>query len=179
MSDWSFDKIDLGSVDEGGGRATLVPGNHKVKVAEATIKSTKAGNGKYIEVKLANDAGQYVIDRINVVNKNPKAQEIGLSRLKSLLMHGGHATPDKPGDIASLVGLELGVRVEQGESWRDSDGNTRPGGGQPRNSGAYFALDGNVELGESDAPRMSSGSSASAPEGTASTGAMPNDDIPF
>lgn len=175
---WSFDKLDLGGVDTDGGRATLRPGNHEVKIASAEIKTTKAGNGKYIEVKLEADNGQYVLDRINVHNPNQKATEIGLARLKSLLTFGGHPTPDQPGDIKSLVGLKVGVRVEQGDSWRDSDGNVRPGGGQPRNNGAYFALDGKVELGETeptptmDAPKSSSGTPS------ASTGAL-NDDIPF
>lgn len=176
MSDWSFDKIDLGTVEDGGGRATLYPGNHQVKVAKAEIKTTKAGNGKYVEVRLENESGQYVVDRINVKNPSQTATDIGLARLKSLLTHGGHPTPDKPGDIASLVGLELGVRVEAGESWKDENGNVRPGGGQPRNSGAYFGLDQGVELGEDTSPKMSTDSSSSAPK---TGGNMPNDDIPF
>lgn len=175
---WSFDKLDLGGIEQDGGRATLRPGNHKVKISSAEIKTTKAGNGKYIEVKLEADNGQYVLDRINVHNPSQKAQEIGLARLKSLLTHGGHPTPDQPGDIKSLIGLEVGVRVEQGESWRDSDGNVRPGGGQPRNNGAYFALDGSVSLGETEPPAQM-GSQSSSPAEASQTSGLPSDEIPF
>jgi len=175
---WSFDKLDLGNVETDGGRATLRPGNHEVKISSAEIKTTKAGNGKYIEVKLEADNGQYVLDRINVHNPNQKATEIGLARLKSLLTFGGHPSPDQPGDIKSLVGLKVGVRVEQGESWRDSEGNVRPGGGQPRNNGAYFALDGKVELGETEpTPQMSVEKSSSGTP-TVKTGGL-DDAIPF
>lgn len=170
---WSFDQVDLSGVDTDGGRATLRPGNHEVKIANAEIKTTNAGNGKYVEVRLEGENGQYVIDRINVHNPNKKATEIGLARLKSLLTFAGHPSPDKPGDIKSLLGLKVGVRVEQGESWQDKDGNVRPGGGQPRNNGAYFALDGTVELGEVEAPQMA------APSKPASSGSMPDDSIPF
>ena len=69
---WSFDKLDLANVNDEGGRATLRPGNHAVKIAEAEIKTTKAGTGKYLQIKLANEEGQYVTDRINVHNPNPK-----------------------------------------------------------------------------------------------------------
>ena len=47
---WSFDKLDLTNANEEGGRATLRPGNHAVKIAEAEIKSTKAGTGKYLQI---------------------------------------------------------------------------------------------------------------------------------
>ena len=80
---WSFDKLDLGGVDTDGGRAIARPGNHEVKIASAEIKTTKAGNGKYIEVKLEADNGQYVLDCINVHNPNQKATEIGLAIEKS------------------------------------------------------------------------------------------------
>ena len=176
MSSWSFDKLDLANVSDEGGRATLRPGNHSVKIAEAEIKTTKAGTGKYLQIKLANEEGQYVTDRINVHNPNPKATEIGLARLKSLLTFGGHPSPDKPGDIKSIINLKVGVRVEQGESWQDNDGNVRPGGGQPRNNGAYFALDGSVQLGESEpAPQMA----APAKSSGKAAASMPSDDIPF
>ena len=66
-----------------------------MKVASAEIKTTKAGNGKYVEVRLENESGQYVVDRINVKNPSQTATDIGLARLKSLLTHGGHPTPDK------------------------------------------------------------------------------------
>ena len=150
MSDWSFDKVDLSGIDEGGGRLTLRPGNHEVKISSAELKTTKQGTGKYIEVRLESDNGQYVIDRINVKNPSAKAQEIGLARLKSLLTNANHPTPDNPKDINSLLGLSVGVRVETGPDWKDGDGNVRPGGGQPRQNGAYFALNGSVMLGEVD-----------------------------
>lgn len=172
MSWKGFGSLDLGDVAaDSGGRATLRPGNHEVTVDAAEIKQTKDGSGRYIEVILKDATGAHVKDRINVHNRNATATKIGLERLKSLLVYGGHASPDKPGDIKSLVGLKVGVRVENGPDWRDNDGNVRPGGGQPLKNGAYFALDGKVELGAREPTTPTPAPAASSNE--------LNDEIPF
>jgi hypothetical protein len=73
-----------------------------------------------------------------------------------------------------MKGLKVGVRVEQGDNWKDKEGNVRPGGGQPRKYGAYFsATDDKVALGE-QAPAPKKDAAA-----TANKASDFNDEIPF
>jgi hypothetical protein len=155
MTDYNgFGSLDLSNVEGGGGdqRKTIPPGNHIVSITDASIKDSAKG-GKFILVIFENDAGQYVQERLNIVHKtSPQAVEIGMRKLKELLVCGGHPTPDKPSDIKSLLGLKLGVRVQAGQDWRDNEGNIRPGGGELRPTSPFFKPDdGKVSIG--DAPK--------------------------
>lgn len=175
-NNWNgFNSLDLTGVSEEGGRQTLTPGNYICTISEAAVARTKAGTGHVLTVKLSDDFGQFVIDRINVANQNETTQKIGTQRLKSLLVCAGHPTPDKPGDVSSLNGLKVGVRVQAGASWKDNDGNVRPGGGEPRKSGAYFKPNADVRLGEDP---NSAGASTGAATGAAQSSDL-DDEIPF
>jgi len=178
--EWNgFDSLDLSGISEEGGRATLKPGNYICVVTDVEIKTAVSG-GKYIEAVLTDPScGQHVIDRITVWNKNEKATEIGVARLKSLLSYGGHPTPDKPGQLTSLKGLKVGVRVEAGDDWVDKKtGETRPGGGKPRNNGAYFSPGSNVPLGE-QAPAPAGAATQRGAQDKVPRAAGLDDEIPF
>lgn len=171
MTNWNgFGQLNLAGVSAEEGRKTLQPGVYACRVKNAEIRDTKAGGGKYLYVELhdAKGAGQ-VTDRINIHNRNPEATEIGLRRLKALLIAAKHPNPDRPGDISSLNGLLVGVHVEQSEDWTDEKtGELKKGGGKPRERGAYFPAD-QVE-----------GFDASAAPAAGNTGSLPfNDKIPF
>lgn len=143
---WSFDTIDLTKVEAQKGGATLKPGRYSCDIQEVEIRKTSAG-GRQLVVRLGDqNGGGYVTDYITLTNPksgtDPKAKmavEIGMSRLKSLLVYGAHPNPDRPGDVRSLVGLTVGVVVEQGDDWVDDKGVTRKGGGKPARNGAYFS----------------------------------------
>jgi len=66
----------------------------------------------------------------------PMTQKWGREKLKALLTHGGHPTPDKPGDISSLKGLSVGVHVEKDE-YTDNTGMKREGS-RVKRFGAYY-----------------------------------------
>ena len=139
---WSgFGGIDLSGVEAEQGRKTLTPGAHPCRISEAEIKTTKDGRGHGLKVVFeALDGSGSVDDFINLHNSNSEAERIGKQRLKAMLIAAHHPSPDRPGDVRTLLGRQVGVHVEKGEDWVDKDGNTRPGGGKPRRSGAYYAL---------------------------------------
>jgi hypothetical protein len=165
MAEWTgFGSLNLSGVEAEQGRKSLPPGSYTCKITRAEIKDTKDGRGKGLVVELTDVAGTGAVeDWINVYNKNEQTMEIGQKRLKALLVTAGHPNPDRPGDVKSLLGLHVGVHVEQGEDWKDKDGNTRKGGGKPRSSGAYFKPEG--------APAPSFAERAKGP--------LPQDAIPF
>ncbi len=138
-----FGNINLSQVQAEEGRKTLPPGSYTCVIKSAKVEDTKGGDGKKLVVELADKAGGgSVTDIINLHNRNPQATEIGLRRLKALLVAAKHPNPNQPGDVASLKGLTVGVHVEQSDDWKDAQGNVRKGGGKPRNYGAYFTPEG-------------------------------------
>lgn len=165
MADWSgFGSLNLSGVEAEQGRRSLPPGSYVCRISKTEIKDTKDGRGKGLVVELSDVDGRGAVeDWINIYNRNEQTQEIGLKRLKSLLVSSGHPSPDRPGDVKSLVGLTVGVHVEQGDDWTDRDGNKRKGGGKPRSSGAYYKPEG------APAPTFAE----------RSKGSLPRDEIPF
>lgn len=137
---FNFRDLDLSGAGFDTGGNTLKPGKHTVEITDAELKKTSTG-GFAVRVKMENDQG-YVQDFINVKNKSEQAQEIGRRRLHTLLHEAGHPNPDKPGDIKSIVGLSVGVIVEQGEDWTDDKGEKRSGGGKPARGKCYYAVEG-------------------------------------
>lgn len=168
MSWNGFGGLDLTTVEAQTGRKTLTPGSHHCKIVSAEVRQTKDKTGHALAVEFqAVDGTGSVEDFINLNNRNDMAERIGKERLKALLIAAKHPNPNRPGDVKSLIGLEVGVHVEEGESWVNAEGKTVPGGGKPRKSGAYYKV----------------GSEAPAGGGTNGGGyggyGDLNDDIPF
>ena len=63
-------------------------GDYTGEVIDSTIRDTKSGSGQYIELRIriaeGPNEGRLIFDRLNFLNANPKAQEIGQRQLKSL-----------------------------------------------------------------------------------------------
>ena len=125
MATFSFDQLNLSDVKASAGGG-LQAGRYICKVKAAALRDTAKG-GKQVEVNFEDNQGGGVIRAwINVhVPESSEATRIGREQLKSLLVHGGHASPDQPGDIKSLVGLDVGVTVKS-ESYQ-KNGETRSG----------------------------------------------------
>lgn len=98
------------------GDETLPAGKYVCNITNAELKDTKAGNGKYVKVeftvKEGESSGRKVWAQINVANANPKAEEIGKSQLKSLLICAAYPNPDKLDSVTSLCGLTVGVKTK-------------------------------------------------------------------
>ena len=67
-------------------------GDYEAMVTASEMKSTKMGDGQYLELSLEVQSGQYqgrkLWDRLNLQNRNPKAVEIAQKQLAQLC----HAT---------------------------------------------------------------------------------------
>jgi len=122
VSEFSFNNLNLSEVEFSGGSSILDPGRHVVKVDSAELKDTRTG-GKQIAVSFSSTEGKGGIRAwINVhVPSSPTATKIGREQLKALLVNGGHANPDHPGDVASLVGLIVGVGVAEDRYIKDGE----------------------------------------------------------
>lgn len=138
MNQFSFREMNLAGVQaQVGGGGQLAVGEYIARVLEAKVEPTKAGNGHKLVVKLGDTNGAGVItDNINLSNPNPDATKIGRERLKALLVSGGHANPDQPGDVSTIKGLLVGIIVEAGDEYTDRNGNKKTGT-QLKRSGAY------------------------------------------
>lgn len=83
--------LNLNDVQMSGGSFELLPdGDYEGKVTSAELKETKAG-GKMVVLELTTEKGK-LWENFNIVNSNPKAEEIGKGKLKTLLVYAGRST---------------------------------------------------------------------------------------
>jgi hypothetical protein len=125
MATFSFDQLNLSAVRVFMG-SSLQAGRYICEVKDASLRDTSKG-GKQVEVNFEDKQGAGSIRTwLNVhVPDGAEATRIGREQLKSLLIYGGHASPDQPGDIKSLVGLSVGVAVKKEDYQKN--GETRSG----------------------------------------------------
>lgn len=119
--------LDLSGVSASTGKTVLPTGIYNMKVVGSEIKETKTKGGYMLivsqEVKDGEHAGKVIVDRLNVVNANPQAEEIGKGVLKTILTVGGYANPDLFADSNDLLGMEFSVSVECSDSkWTNDKG---------------------------------------------------------
>jgi len=126
MADWrGFGGLDLTGVKEFGANR-LGTGRHIVRVKKAEVAQIEGTNNRKLVVEFEEVSGLGEIrENFNIFHSHEKAQEMGLRALKSMLICGGHRSPDRPGDVATLRGLTLGIVVADGEPWRDKEGKMR------------------------------------------------------
>lgn len=92
---------------------TIRPGTYFVEIVSEDTKTTKAGDGEYLELVLRIEhgefAGQRIWDRLNLKNRSTKAVEIALATLRSIQRACGI---EKLGSSADLVGHKLRVKTK-------------------------------------------------------------------
>lgn len=106
--------FDLNQVNDLSGGA-IPAGTYRAQVETAELKDTKAGTGKYIECQFVvvdeNQNGRKFWEIFNIMNPNPKAVDIGLGRIKQMILAAG----GEPGLFNSeevLIGLECLVTLK-------------------------------------------------------------------
>lgn len=104
--------FDAGSVDPAVGFDVLPPGEYTVSIVESTIKDTKEGTGKYLELKFQVLDGEYknryLWDRLNIENPNQKTQQIAQANLSAICRAVGVMEPK---DSSELHSKPLTVKV--------------------------------------------------------------------
>jgi hypothetical protein len=107
--------FDLSNTKAQTGFDILPAGKYVCNVTNAELADTKSG-GKMIKAELTvavgEAKGRKIFTNFNVVNANPKATEIGLGQLKSLLVNSGYKNPDKLESVTALCGLTVGVKTK-------------------------------------------------------------------
>ena len=74
----------------------IPPGDYKVQIVQSEMRPTKNGNGQYLWLELDVIDGQHqgrkLWDRVNLVNPNPQAQQIGEKILAQICQATGELT---------------------------------------------------------------------------------------
>lgn len=87
-------------------------GDYTAVIKSAELKTTKAGNGQYINVRFditgEKHAGRVVFGKMNIRNANPKAEEIGRQQLGELARAIGLKTVT---DTDQLIGGQCQIKV--------------------------------------------------------------------
>jgi len=91
----------------------LPEGWYTASISDAEIKTTKAGNGQYINVKYSiigpTHQGRMVFGMVNIKNPNPKAEEIGRQQLGEIMRAIGLS---KVSDTDQLIGGSLSIKLK-------------------------------------------------------------------
>jgi rhamnose utilization protein RhaD (predicted bifunctional aldolase and dehydrogenase) len=90
----------------------LPPGDYTVEITDSQQKTTKAGNGSYLELVLRVVEGSYerrqLWVRLNLDNPNPQAVKLAQAELSAICRAVGVLTPD---DSSNLHGRPMVVTV--------------------------------------------------------------------
>lgn len=126
-------------------------GVYNAEIKSAEMKDTKDGTGQYINLALTvlgpTHANRIVFSMINIVNKNPAAEEIGLRQLKELRIACGIASLR---DTDELIGKTLKIKVGIKKDENYGDKNTvksymsASGGSMPAPTGSAPASTGST-----------------------------------
>ena len=116
--------FDANTVDPSRGYEPLPAGEYDACVVNSQVKSTKSGNGKYLELELQVINGQFqnrrLFDRLNLWNPSDQAVRIAKGTLSSICHAVGVLTPN---DSSDLHNKPLRVKVVVKKSDEYGDGN--------------------------------------------------------
>lgn len=105
--------FDLNEVEEFSG-GVIPAGTYPVTLEQAEVKETKDGSGLFIQAMFTvtgeNQTGRKFWEMFNIKNTNEKAVQIGLGRIKSLIVAAG-GSPGLFNDEQALVGLECMAKL--------------------------------------------------------------------
>lgn len=138
--------INVNDTPEAPDFSPIPAGDYHVKVTEASLETTKAGNGQYIKLRLdvigPSYEGRVLFSNINIRNPNPKAEEIGRQQLGSIMRAIGLS---QVSDTDQLIGGQLIVSIKitkdeqygdrnEVKSYKAQKGSTAPAPEAPQQS---------------------------------------------
>lgn len=100
--------ISLDELPESQGYDLIPDGWYRAKIKGAELKATKAGDGQYIAVQYQIESGRVVFGNLNIKNRNPEAERIGLQQLGEVM---GSIGLTKIQDTDQLIGGDLMIKV--------------------------------------------------------------------
>jgi len=104
----------------------IEPGNYRAVIVKDDLKSTRNGNGKYLEIEIQIIEGKYsgekIIDRLNIINQSMQAQNIGQGKLKRICKMLDAQYP--PADTSDLYGKPFEILVDIEEFISNNTGRT-------------------------------------------------------
>jgi hypothetical protein len=112
------------NLPESTGFDPLPAGWYFATITESELKTTKAGNGEYISIKYEvtgpTHQGRGIYSMLNIRNPNPKAEEIGLGQLRSLM---AAINLNDLQDTDQLLGgsLQIKLNVKRDEEYGDKN----------------------------------------------------------
>ena len=121
---FSFDATGIDTSDDRGFEP-LPQGKYNAMIIESTVKDTKAGTGQYLELVCQVLDGAHVNrkiwHRLNIVNPNPVAENIGRKDLAVLMSNLG--LPPQMGDTQELHGkpFVMGLKISQRDGYEPSN----------------------------------------------------------
>ena len=99
-------------------------GNYTAKIADAELRDSKSGTGRYIKLRFditgPSYEGRVVFTNLNIQNQNPKAEEIGQQQLNKLMLACGL---DRVTDTDQFLGCDVGIKVSVRTSEEYGDQN--------------------------------------------------------
>ncbi len=105
--------FDANAIEPSKDYGPIPAGEYQAIIVASEEKTTKAGNGKYLELQLnvlgPTHAGRLLWDRLNLVNPNDTAVQIAKATLSSICRAVNVLTPK---DSSELHGKQLTIRVE-------------------------------------------------------------------
>lgn len=108
----SFINFNAENVEPADSFDVIPAGTYTAVITDSEIVGTKAGTGQMLrltwQVSDGEHKGRLVWDRLNIVNQNPKAEEIGQRQLSSLCHAAGVL---KLRDTEQLHGIPCAIRV--------------------------------------------------------------------
>ena len=109
MSELNFNAYEVEPASE---YTPLPNGQYVAVISESTVKPTKKGDGRLLELVFVVIEGEYanrkVWARLNIANRNPDAQRIGNGHLSSICRAVGVM---RPGDSSELHNLPIKITV--------------------------------------------------------------------
>lgn len=124
--DLEFDSWDFVKDDSPKVFTALPDGWYDARIMGSEIKTTKAGNGRYISLRydiIGSDyAGRVVFSNITINNPSASAEGTGRKQLSQIAMAGGMSS--LPRDTDELIGLNIKIKVTvqaATEQWAESN----------------------------------------------------------
>ena len=148
--------FNVNELPEGGGAFDPIPaGWYTATISDASLETTKAGNGQYIKVRYdvtgPSHEGRVVFGNFNIRNPNSKAEEIGRQQLGDLMRATGIAAVT---DTDQLIGLNCQIKVAIRKSDEYGDQNEVKG---------WKSISGSAAPVQQSAPAQSAPQAGSAP----------------